>query len=442
MNKIWMITFKDVRETFTDRNLILLMLVTPVVLSTIIALAFSDLTGDSAPIQDIPVALVNLDEGTTGDIFVTSLTGESSLPPDAQADDQASCAPQDADPDAEAPPNTLLDLTNTTLLDDADTARAGVDDGTYAAAVIIPVDYSQSVAYRPFAEIQPAPVEVYGDSNRSISADVVFSVVESINNQILTGQIAIATTVDGLIERGLDAESVDPCTFSAAFDPDAGLVDVAALGLTGDQPEEVNLLVVFGAAQAAFFALFTASGAASSILEERRFGTLQRMVVSPTPRIAILLGKLFGVFASVLLQLVFLFIAFTVVASLIEGQVTYIWGTNWLAIIAMVVVTSLAASGVGMFVGALSSNAEQAGIIGGVVAIFMGLMGGAFFQFGELPDAVEALTRLSIVRWGSEGFTKLAEGSSDILLNLVALLLIGAGLFFISLFVFNRREDI
>ena len=72
MLKILAIMAKDVRTTFTDGGLLLLMLATPLALATIIALAFSDITGD-APIQDIPVVIVNQDEGSNGQIFAASM---------------------------------------------------------------------------------------------------------------------------------------------------------------------------------------------------------------------------------------------------------------------------------------------------------------------------------------------------------------------------------
>jgi ABC-type multidrug transport system permease subunit len=106
-----------------------------------------------------------------------------------------------------------------------------------------------------------------------------------------------------------------------------------------------------------------------------------------------------------------------------------------------VVATAAAASGVGMVTVALARNIEQANIIGGIIAIAMGVLGGAFFTVDAIP-LLEPLTRVSIVRWGSEGFARLAQGQSDILINVLFLGLIGAGMFAISLVIFNRRQDI
>lgn len=442
MRKIWTIISLDVYTTFTDRSLLLLMFVTPLALATIIALAFGDIaSGSGAPIRDIPVALVNLDEGDNGQIFVDLLTpaqnGDAERPSPA-----LDCG--DETPTATNADNTLLALTDTVLVADAETARRQVDNGRYAAAIIIPPDFSAGLEFTPQnMNVSPPPVEVYTDLNRPISADVIRAVTQGIVNQMLLGQIAIAATYQTLFDEGMAAQSaaLDPCVFAPAFASDAYTVGIAQQSIA-ESDEPLNLLVIFGAAQAVFFSLFTASGSAAAILEDRRNGTLQRLMVTPTPRWQILIGKLMSTFANVLLQLVFLFIAFVGVASVLEGELMLIWGTNWPLIALMVLVLSLAAASIGMIITALAKTAEQANIVGSVIALFMGAAGGAFFQIGELPPLFEAITRLSIVRWGERAFSTLASGGSDIWLDAAAMGLIGAAFFAVSAFIFLRREDV
>ena len=440
MSKILNIAWKDVRATFTDRNLLLIMLVTPLTLSTIIALALGDVTSGNS-FQDIPVALVNLDQGDPatevnyGDFYVSAFL------PDAETDgDSPSCAidsPAD-DNGAVSENNGLSAITEAVLYNDAEAARQAVRNGDVVAAVIIPPDFSEKLAYvpgRPPAEA--VTIEVFGDPNRSISAGIIRSIVEGITNQILTGQIAIASTVDTLIASG-NALNIDREVLACAFQPGFSAIRINREAIEAD---EFNPLVYIGSAQAAFFALFTAAGGASSILEERRNGTMQRMLVSPTPRSFILLGKLLGVFVMVFVQLTFLFFSFTVVASVLDGELTLIWGDNLPAIVALIVVLSLSAAGVGLINASLSKSPEQVNIVGGVIAMAMGVLGGAFFPV-EVLGNLEFLTRLSIVRWGSDAFIKLSEGRSDIGTNLLSLLLIGSVLFIASLFFFNRRRDV
>lgn len=460
LRKIWAIANINIYTTFTDRNLLIIMIVTPLILATIISLAFGNV-GGSSPITDIPVAIVNLDTPPADGAPMVDSSGiivSAFIPPAEGAETAATgagrcAAVAAADSDTSTPNTSLTDLTEAMLLDDPAAAKAAVEKGDYAAAVIIPAGFSESISYtQDDPAIKPLTIEVYGDSAQPISAGIIRSIVEGFTNQLLTGQVAVASTISAMTDRaqqnpafGLSfaaaaaSGSFKP-DFSCAFAPGFNTIRTEQQSVTGQQAE-FNPLVLFGSAQAVFFALFTANGVAASIIEERRQWTLQRMVVSPTPRIMILTGKLIATFAVVLLQLVFLFVGFTVIGSLLEGEIKSVWGNDFLAIAGLILATSAATAGVGMFTAAIGKTAEQANIIGSIVSMLMGILGGAFFTVSVL-GSFEWVTRLSVVRWGSEGFSKLASGQGDIGLNLLFLALIGAALFVVSLTVFARRQDI
>lgn len=472
MRKIWNITRKDLRETFTNRNLLLIMIATPLALATIIALAFGGVGGgSSAGVADIPVVIVNLDSATEnnqGAVYVSAF-----VPPDDRFSPEATPA---ADADAGATPepnaaaatpdciaedgdsseNPLYTLTAAVEMDDADAARAAVDAGTYAAAVIIPEGFTDSLNQFVSATVgQPGvtlpesiAIEVYGDAARSVSAGIVRSIVGGITNQIVTGYVSIAASLQtvgqeyGPFAIASAAQSSGfnegiACTFAGAYN-NVILENQSVEGEAGD----FNLLLYFGSGQAIFFALFTANGSATSILEERRNGTLQRMVVSPTPRINILFGKLFATFVMILVQLVLLFVALTGVASLFEGQFLFIWGTNPLAITLMLLASSIAAAGLGSIIAAAAKSAEQAGIVGSVVSLAMGALGGVFFFIPRDGGFIDLLSRFSVVRWGNEGFTLLASGTGDVTLHIIVLSTFGLVTFIVGLMIFNRRLDV
>jgi len=87
LKKIWALVWKDLYITYTDRSLILIMVATPLLLSTIISLAFGNLSGSDVPISDIPVAVVNLDSGgesgNYGAIIVNALVPSTDAASDA-----------------------------------------------------------------------------------------------------------------------------------------------------------------------------------------------------------------------------------------------------------------------------------------------------------------------------------------------------------------------
>ncbi|HYO88924.1 MAG TPA: ABC transporter permease, partial [Candidatus Limnocylindrales bacterium] len=439
--KILAIIAKDLYVTYTDRNLLLIMLVTPLAISTIIGSAFSNVTGSTdVPIHDIPVAVVNLDAGANaggaavnqGQVFVDLLV-----------------PPADATPETLAA-NGLFMLTDAVTLTDADEARAQVDAGELNVAIIIPSDFTQQLTYSTDAPtLGQTAIEVYVNEGASVQGQIIRSIVESITNQIVTGSVTVAATIQTLIERaqsdpvfgvqfGLaSASGAFQPDFSAAFDPASMPVLINRQSVTGE-PATFNPLVIFGSAQALFFMIFTAMGSVNSTLEEQRNGTLQRLAVSPTPRYAILIGKVSGAFVNSVVQVVLLFLSLTLIGSLLAGELTFIWGSNLLLIAATILATAFAATGLASVVSAIARTPEQGDIAGSLIAIVFGILGGAFFSIPDVP-IMQALSRLTINYWGVNAFTSLSLGDTSIGLNLLVLTAFGAAFLAVGLLLFNRR---
>jgi ABC-type transport system involved in multi-copper enzyme maturation permease subunit len=446
MHKILTIVQKELYITFTNRTLLLIMIVTPLALATIISLAFSQFFGsgrNDVPIRNIPVILVNLDSGSTainyGDIFTQAL-----IPPEGATD-------------AQIAENPLFTLTNTVSGTDADAARAAVEAGDYTAAIIIPIDFSQRLTIdAEKTTLEPTSVEVYASSALAVGRLVVNGIVDQLVNGIASGAITASASVQALYGQ-IAQDAVTAVTSGQPFTPPDGDAIGAALGesiayasSTANNPLQVqgetvagevatlNPLVLFGSSLTIFFMMFTATGGAASMLEEKRDGTLDRLLISPTPRSAILLGKMLGTFMLCAFQLVMLIIALTVIGSLVAGEFQFIWGTQWGLIVLAVIATSMGAAGLGVISMSLVRTPEQANIVGGIVSMAMGLFGGAFFSVDTIP-LLAPLSRFTVVWWGSDLFRKLSLNQTDILLNLVILLGLGVVMFVIGTLIFNRR---
>jgi ABC-2 type transport system permease protein len=475
MNKLWAIAVKEVRTRFTDRNLLLIMLAAPLVISTIIGLAFGGLGRTTSPIRDIPVAVVNHDRpgayGVTFGTVLAALLTEGQLP--AGATPSAADCPQTAAASSgssaegnltlgELIKGTAFDETMAQSLVDGGTipspsaaagspdyldaaARAAIDKGVYTAVVIIPPDFSAALTSLADPRQPPATtsVTVYGNAGQGLSAGIVRSVVDTITAQMLGGNIAIGATLTELATRqpaalaavsNLDLSKLFVC----AFVPGNDLVQLANVPVQASPTSTAGaLLVTFGSAQALFFALFTGQFGILSMYDERKNGTLQRILVSPTPRWAILGGKLVGVLASVLFQLLALALALTVVGSLIEGHLVFIWGTDLPRLGLVFLAVAVAVSGLGMLLAGVLKGIEQANIVASVLNIALGVLGGAFgFQ---LPRSI---AQLSLIYWARDAFDVLAAGHGDVALNILVLFVEGTVMFALGLVLFNRRFEV
>ncbi len=449
MRKILTIAWKDVSTTFRDRNLVLIMLAAPLAVATVIALAFGGAAGGDIPIKDIPVAVVNLDKGANGqnfgDIYVNTFIPQSSS--GQQGIDNSNCKLiENADVAVGSGGSSLQSLVKATKLDDASAAKADVDNGTYMAAVIIPEDFTQKVSIGVGKlTVEPSSVEVYVNQGREIQAGIIRSIVEGITSRIATGNITLQSLIASVSAK-FGLAQIMSLVGSTAFSENIGCAFVPGWSQLVIRQESVQgqksngaipLLILFGSAQAMFFTLFTGQGGVNGIFEERKQWTLQRLVVTPTPRIYILVGKMLGVLTNCILQLVFLFIALTIVGSILNKGFVVIWGTNYLLIGLVIIAAALAATGLGALLAGVAKTPEQGQIYGSVINIAMAVLGGAFgFQLPEVAS------RFSLLYWGSGAFQKLANGSTDVGLNLLVLTAMGVVMFVIGFWLFNKRLDI
>ncbi len=501
MHKIWAIAWKELYQTLIDRDFLLIMFATPLALSTIIGLAFGGIGADTPTIAKIPVAVVNLDQGldvgalTQGVVPVSTtqtLSSTADFPAFADgfsfnvgnviasillsepittgsvistADANLDISSLSCDLVAAAEEGTtnfqgsLDNLLTTTALIDPAVARQGVERGDYAVAVIIPANFTQHFLptftddVSNSADEAANALEVYGNRGRALSAGIVRSIVESIVNQFLqvtiTLEASLETLLDPLELTQIDRNVLPTLLTSGNAEPFAVLGCLFQPGISPIRLEQQPLdalqagnrfsmvVVAVGSAQAVFFALFTGVFGILSIYEERRQGTLQRMLVSPTTGTTILLGKLLGNVVVVFTQLLLLLLALTLIASLILGTPTFIWGTNLLALLGVLLALSLCVSGIGVLIVGLARTPEQVQVIGPMVNIGLGILGGAL-GFGLDSD----VTKLSLIYWGVDAFEKLAANEGGLASNL--LVLVGQGLIFFVLgsWFFRRRLNL
>jgi ABC-type transport system involved in multi-copper enzyme maturation permease subunit len=560
MTKILTIAWKELYTTFRDRNLILIMFLTPVVLSTIMGLAFGGLGSDDGPtaFTDIPIAVVNLDEGfnladqidagdtptdTTSLNDVTFEVGGQTISLGEQLQLNANLAITETDlnasnasfnlgdtlasillslPVTETATLTGTETTTTTVagfgnfnfgdltcplveddggdeesggfdmslddlfaavaLDDADAARAAVDRGEFVAAVIIPPGFTTELM-PSFDFLDDADdveitssltstlaitgaVEIYANAGQSISASIVRAVVGGIVNQLVRVSVALesvlAASVDTLLVAfnlnsldDLDLSAIDPNLVTGGLQNlDASILDpLACLLLPGAGNIQIDqqpldrlqtrssfafILILLGSAQAIFFAMFTGMFGINSIYDERKNWTLQRLIASPTPKSSILAGKLVGNVVVVTAQLLILFASFTVIASLVEGEPSFIWGTNIPALLLVILGIAIFVSGLGVLVVGLARTPEQVQFIGPMVSASLGALGGAFGF--RLPQPIAGF---SPVWWGSEGLLRVSNGEIDALgMPLLVLFGFGTVAFAVGTFFFKRRLDL
>jgi len=145
--------------------------------------------------------------------------------------------------------------------------------------------------------------------------------------------------------------------------------------------------------------MFGAMYGAFSTIRERREQTMSRMLASPTPRTAVVGGKMLGVFALGASQFVALYL-FTRFVLHVE------WGANPVATVLVAFGEVAAVTGLSTLIASLAKSERGVGGIGPLVVQIQALVGGAFFPVTILPSWLQWVRFLSVVGWTIEGWRR------------------------------------
>lgn len=267
--------------------------------------------------------------------------------------------------------------------------RALVADGRADAAFVLPRGFSAAVRSQA-----PAGIEVIGNVDSPTGSDVARSLARSYVAELEAVRVAVATLAG---ERPLSHQEAAQAAQRAAEAPrPLRLVDVSAAS------KVLDATTYFAAGMAVFFLFFTVQFGVASLLDERATGTLPRLLAAPVPRGAILAGKLVS---SVLLGLVSMAVL-VVATSLLLGAS---WGDP-LGVALLVLSGVLAATGITAVVASLARTADQAGNAQAVIAVVLGMLGGAFFPISQIGGFTTALSLATPHAWFMRGLGELSAG--------------------------------
>jgi ABC-2 type transport system permease protein len=148
----------------------------------------------------------------------------------------------------------------------------------------------------------------------------------------------------------------------------------------------------------AMFVLINALTLGEVFIQERKQGTLQRLMVLPLSRAQILAGKLLGQY----LVCVLAFALMIVVGTVLGVR----WG-DWLGVAVIVVVFTLAATAMGLAVAAVARTAGQASGARFLLGMILAPLGGAWWTLSIVPAWMRTVGMISPIYWSQDAFTKM-----------------------------------
>ena len=337
----------------------------------------------------------------------------------------------------------MADLIEVTLAASGAEARAAVDGQTAQVALIIPTDFSKQ-----FADVDgKATIEFYQDPTLTIGPGIIHAILNRFMDGMAGVKIAVNVFLDeaapeDLVLTGEFVQRYLKISLAEADNLESELLDVRAPARASGEAsaKSTNLLLrlitpIMGGMMT-FYAFFTGTSTAQSILKEEEEHTLPRLFTTPTSQATILGGKFMAVFLTVSVQVIVLLAA----ARLIFGIE---WGdTLSVALAAVGIVFS--ASAFGIFINSFLKSTKQGGAIFGGVLTVTGMVGMISVFALNSPNASQLGDTVSLLvpqGWAIRGLMQAMNGQppASILITTLILLAWSAAFFVVGVLRFNKR---
>jgi len=361
----FLITAKDLRQRLRDRSAFLVAVVAPLALAVALSVTTS---GFSAGSTTYTIGLVNHDHGPAASGFQSATAGA---------------------------PVTLLDIGT-----EVAAARRQVKSGKLDAAIVLPAGLSAASMGGSTVRM-----DVIGEPKNSIGALVARSIADSYASYVRT----IAVT-----SRALQAGGAARARIAAEV---ASAKQPIAIGDTSTTHNNLDPKTYYAAGMAVFFLFFAVQFGISSLLDERRDGTLARLLAAPIPRRSILGGK-------VLTSLALGLTSMTVLALTTRLALGAHWG-NPIGVAVLIVCAVLAAIAVTAVVTTLAKTQEQANAWLSIVSVVLGMLGGSFFPMAQAGGVLAVLSKGTPHAWFLSGLQDLSSGGALSVIVEPSLVLLG-----------------
>jgi ABC-2 type transport system permease protein len=177
-----------------------------------------------------------------------------------------------------------------------------------------------------------------------------------------------------------------------------GLVTMKTTPVLGRR-QDTSMISFYAAGIAVMFLLFSASGAAGSLLDEVDSGTLERVLSSRVGMTGLLAGKWLSITLVGMFQIVVMFLY-----AMLAFRLDLFSHLPGFAV--MTVATAATAAAFGMFLASLCRTRQQLGGISTLVILILSALGGSMFPRFLMSEAMQRLGLLTFNAWALDGFTK------------------------------------
>jgi ABC-2 type transport system permease protein len=381
------IAWKDFKIRMKDRKGFVTMILMPLILTAILGAALSSVMSGDGGFNETKLGLYLADEDPIAESFRTEVLKELDF-----------VKVKKVQSDAE-----LKDL---------------LHEGKIEVGLSIPKGWSTDIHQGTLKEIT-----IYSEADSQIKASVIQSIIESFSDRVRTLSLSTNMVISDLSQTQAVAAGVaDFGNIANDILTDTMEATKGSVEITEESIGEryVSSMQYYAAAMAVMFLLFNATMGAKSILQERSTETLSRLMMSPTSKGSILMGKFYGTLLFALIQMVIFYTATTLFFGVH-------WGDNILQVMAIGISYSVAVSGLSMTLAAIVSEEKTTDVISGVGIQIFAILGGSMLPIYLFPDSLQMIASITPNKWALSSFLDIMSGTdwNELLLPIAVLSLMG-----------------
>lgn len=363
LRKSWIITIKEFKQIFRKKVLIIPLFMFPIVM--IVFFGY----GMGGTVHNVDILIVNDDTGTASNALVQEI---------------GNFIPKDSD-------TQMFSITYTRDLAQSEAERK-IDAGEYKAILIIPPDFSDSVAKN-----ETVALTLLVDQSDTTSSSIIVNTI----NEILARSTASRFSLN-IPEIYGSLKYLDFLT-----------------------PAVIALTVFFGTVQSTGYA----------VAGERQDGTIVRILMTPVSRGAVIFGKTIHQLILQLARAVILILA----ASIILGVTM---NGSWLLVALVLTIFTFGAVGLGIAISAISEDMtsfQQLSLLFTLPSMFAT---GVFFPLSSVPDWMRWIAYIMPLTYANDAMRIImvkGQGFSFIVNDVIILLFFGVVYFALGVYLFRRE---
>ena len=253
-------------------------------------------------------------------------------------------------------------------------AEAALDRSAILFAVVIPAGFSDAMEAG-----EPAPLVFRRRGNGGDTGQIVAAIVRGLARDMATDTRVRLQTQRALAGSGVPPERIEAEIETQLASLRATPPVVVEVRRTGEEPEEGSNDGLFSRllpGLIVMFVMFSVTLAAQAMVEDRRTGTLERLMTTRLGVNQLFMGKLLsGIMRAMFQTVVMLSLAFIVFRP--GGALAYV------ELLAFALLAAAAFTGVSLVIGAVARNRNQAAWAAVFFTLLMVVFSGTFFEITE-----------------------------------------------------------